>query len=289
MITQTEKLDIQSRLQEYCQQKGSQNKAANSLNGVSSATISKLLNSEWDLINEVMWRNIAAQIGVKQKTWFIVETRDFKLLNTILSDAQEESISTAVCGECGSGKSLTAHTYSESNKNVFLLSCKEYWNRKLFMQELLRVMGKNSCGDTIGDMMHSIVSELKRIEKPLIIMDEADKLSDQVLYFFISLYNDLEYHCGMTLMATDYLEKRVKRGLRLNKKGYKEINSRVCRKFIPLKGVCVNDITEICIANGVDNKSVIKDIINDSEYDLRRVKRKVLAYKKSKLTEITEQ
>ena len=285
MITQSEKLDIQARLQEYCQQKGSQNKAANSLNGVSAATISKLLNSEWELINEVMWRNIAAQIGVKQKTWFIAETRDFKLLNKIFSDAQEESMSMAVCGECGSGKSIAAQAFVESNKNVFLLSCKEYWNRKMFMQELLREMGKNSYGDSIGEMMHSIVSELKRIENPLIIMDEADKLSDQVLYFFISLYNDLEYHCGIVLMATDYLEKRVKRGLRLNKKGYKEINSRICRKFIPLNGVNITDITEVCIANGVENKSVIKDIINDSEFDLRRVKRKVFAYKKSKITE----
>ncbi|MDR1181941.1 MAG: ATP-binding protein, partial [Bacteroidales bacterium] len=87
MITQIEKLEIQERLQAYCQQKGSQNKAANSLTGVSSATISKLLNGDWELINEVMWRNIAAQIGIKQKTWFIVETRDFKMLNFVFKDA----------------------------------------------------------------------------------------------------------------------------------------------------------------------------------------------------------
>jgi len=282
MVTQNEKLDIQARLQEYCLQKGSQNKAANSLTGVSAATISKLLNGEWELINEVMWRNIAAQIGVKQKTWIVVETRDFKLLNTVFSDAQENSLVMAVCGESGNGKSKIAEMYEQSNQNVFLLSCSDHWNRKLFLQELLRVMGRNSDGDTVGDMMSTIVYELKKIENPLIIIDEADKLSDQVLYFFITLYNQLEDHCGIVLMATDFLEKKIKRGLRLNRKGYKEIYSRIGRKFIKLKGVNVNDITEVCIANGVENKAVINDIINDSDNDLRRVKRKVYAYKKSK-------
>ena len=39
-----EKKQIAARLKEYCAQKGSQNKAANSMNGVSSATISKVLS-----------------------------------------------------------------------------------------------------------------------------------------------------------------------------------------------------------------------------------------------------
>jgi Cdc6-like AAA superfamily ATPase len=285
MITQIEKLEIQARLQQYCQQKGSQNKAANSLNGVSSATISKLLNNEWELINEVMWRNIAAQIGIKQKTWFIVETRDFKLLNKIFTEAQQESAVMAVCGGAGNGKSKIAEQYEQSNKNVFLLRCNDYWNRKLFLQELSRVMGISSNGDTVGDMMNNIVYELKKKENPLIIIDEADKLCDQVMYFFITLYNELEEHCGVVLMATHYLEKMVKKGLRLNRKGYEEINSRIGGKFISLQGVNAGDITEVCIANGIENKAVIKDIISDSNYDLRRVKRKVTAYKKSRITE----
>jgi len=286
MITQVEKLEIQARLQDYCQQKGSQNKAANSLNGVSAATISKLLNSEWELINEVMWRNIAAQIGVKQKTWFIVETRDFKMLNTIFSDAQENSLVMAVCGEPGNCKTETAKQYEQGNQNAFLLSCNEHWNRKLFLQELLRVMGIPSNGETVGDMMNSVVYELKKKETPLLILDEADKLCDQVMYFFITLYNELEDHCAVVLLATDYLEKRIRRGLRLNKKGYKEIFSRIGRNFIKLKGVNISDITEVCIANGVEDKSVINSIIKDSDSDLRRVKRKVHAYKKSQKTEI---
>ena len=274
MIKEEEKLEIRDRLVAYCEQKGSQNKGANSLNGVSPATVSKIINGEWELINEVMWRSIAAQIGMKNKNWNIVETRDFKALAAMLADAQENAMVMAVCGDAGSGKTLTIRHYAESNPNVFVLSCNEYWNRKLFLQELLREMGCNPNGDTVGEMMASIVGRLKKMENPIIIMDEADKLGDQVMYFFITLYNQLEDHCAIVMVATDYLEKKIKRGLRLNKKGYKEIYSRIGRKFIMLKGVCIGDITEVCMANGITAKSDIKSVIEDCDGDLRRVKRR---------------
>ena len=283
MIKEEEKLEIRDRLVSYCEQKGSQNKGANSLNGVSPATVSKIINGDWALINEVMWRSIAAQIGMKQKSWNIVETRDFKTLASLFADAQENAMVMAVCGEAGSGKTLAIRQYAESNPNVYVLCCNEYWNRKLFLQELLREMGRNPNGDTVGEMMATIVSSLKKMEDPIIIMDEADKLSDQVMYFFITLYNQLEDHCALVMVATDYLEKKIKRGLRLNKKGYKEIYSRIGRKFIMLKGVGIGDITEVCMANGITAKSDIKSVIEDCDNDLRRVKRRCHAISKINL------
>jgi hypothetical protein len=104
-------------------------------------------------------------------------------------------------------------------------------------------------------------------------------LSDQVLYFFITLYNQLEEECGIVLQATNHLEKRLMKGIRLNKKGYNEIWSRIGRKCIELTGVTADDIASICLANGVDNEKLIDRIIDDSESDLRRVKRKVHAAK----------
>ena len=217
---------------------------------------------------------------LKQKSWNIVETKNFKTLTYIFEDAKKNAMVMAICGDAGSGKSLAARVFSETNKNVLLLNCNEYWNRKLFMQKLLQAMEKNDYGETVGEMMQTIVNELKRTGNPLIIMDEADKLSDNLLYFFISLYNQLEDHCGIILMATDYLEKRLQRGLRLNKKGYKEIYSRIGRKFIMLKNSNITDITDICTANGLTDKQSIKTVIEDCENDLRRVKRKIHSIRK---------
>ena len=278
MITNEEKEMIRVRLGEYCEMKGSQKRAATSLVGVSPATVTQIVTGKWELINEKMWRSIAAQIGVKQTRWNIVETRNYKALSEIFADAQENALVLAVCGEAGTGKSLTAAHYGAGNPNVYVLACSEYWNRKTFLRELLRVMGKNPAGDTVGDMVDDVVMELKRRENPLIILDEADKLSDQVMFFFITFYNKLEDYCGIVLMATDYLEKKVRRGLRLNKKGYKEIYSRIGRRFVAMPGLSATDISDVCRANGVEGLREIDTVKKDCEGDLRRVKRKCHAF-----------
>ena len=278
MITNEEKEMIRVRLGEYCEMKGSQKRAATSLVGVSPATVTQIVTGKWELINEKMWRSVAAQIGVKQTRWNIVETRNYKALSEIFADAQENALVLAVCGEAGTGKSLTAAHYGAENPNVYVLACSEYWNRKTFLRELLRVMGKNPAGDTVGDMVDDVVMELKRRENPLIILDEADKLSDQVMFFFITFYNKLEDYCGIVLMATDYLEKKVRRGLRLNKKGYKEIYSRIGRRFVAMPGLSETDISDVCRANGVEGMREIDTVKKDCEGDLRRVKRKCHAF-----------
>ena len=274
-----EKEQIRTKLAEFCEIKGGQNKAANSMRGVSPATISQVLNNNWDLISEEMWRTIASQIGYDPRAWVVVETRGYKRMYGLLQDAQDNSLVFAVTGDAGCGKSEAIKSYAASNRNVYNLSCSEYWNRKHFMAELLQCMGIDSTGCTVPEMMSDIILALKKKETPLVVLDEADKLSDQVLYFFISLYNKLEDRVGIILCATDYLEKRIKKGVRTNRKGYKEIYSRVGRKFIPIQDVNSEDVAAVCIANGVTDPETINEIIDDCESDLRRVKRKVHAVK----------
>lgn len=278
-MTETQKQRIKECLDVYCQQAGSANKASNSLRNISSATISQVLNNNWELISDEMWRNIASQTGYSEDEWVEVEIRDYKLLTALLEDSQNHSNVFAVVGDSGTGKSATLRRYAQNNKRVFIIQCAEYWNRKIFLQELMSAMGRDYSGYNVNEMMHEIVRGLKTQDHPLIIMDEADKLVDQVLYFFITLYNQLEDHCGIVLCSTDHMAKRIKHGLKLNRKGYKEIYSRIARKFIELKGLSSSDVAAICMANGVTERNLIKDVIEDSEGDLRRIRRKIHALK----------
>lgn len=276
------KKQVQDKLREYIAQKGSQNKAATSLKGASSALLSQIMNDHWGDISDTMWRNVASQIGSSKKEWAYVETSDFKTISKLARDAQDNANVFAMTGDAGSGKSKAFELYTQSNKNSYVLSCAEYWNRKEFLIQLLSSMSIDHTGFTVSEMMNEIVKRLKSKENPLIILDEADKLPDTVLYFFITLYNQLEDHCGIILCATDHLSKRIKKGIQLNRKGYKEINSRIGRKFIELQGINFTDVTQICIANGVEDHKTIKAIFLDSENDLRRVKRKIHAHKNKK-------
>lgn len=277
-MTQDEKKQICEQLRAYCEQKGSQNKAAASLNGVSSATISKMLAGNWDTIADDMWRTVAGQIGIrKAEGWQLVQTRAYKAMTFTLESAQNDAQVMAVIGEAGSGKTEAIKTYTAAGRNVYHLVCSEYWNRRTFMAKVLQTMGVTFSGNTVAEMMDAIVDTLKRKESPLIVLDEADKLSDQVLYFFISLYNQLEDRCGIIMTATSYLRARIEKGLRLNRKGYAEIYSRIGRKFVELPLHNSEDVAAVCTANGITDTKVINSIINEANGDLRRVKRSVWA------------
>ncbi len=277
-MTTEQKKQIADQLRAYVEQKGSGNKAANSLNGVSSATISKVLTGKWETIADDMWRSIAAQtVSAEAKGWQVVKTRAYEVMTFTLASVQGDSLTAAVIGGAGSGKTEAINNYTAGGRNVYHLVCSEYWNRRTFMAKVLQSMGVTYSGNTVADMMETIVDTLKRKESPLIVLDEADKLSDQVLYFFISLYNQLEDQCGIMLTATSNLKARIERGLRLNRKGYAEIYSRIGRKFVELPLPNSEDVAAVCVANGVSDTKAINRVIDEADGDLRRVKRSVWA------------
>ena len=149
----TEKQAIADLLKAYCDLKGSQNKAAASLNAVSAATISQIFNGNWELITEEMWRNIAAQIGYDPRKWVVIQTQGYTRMYDLLQDAQENALVLAVTGDAGCGKSQAIQTYARQHRDVFVLSCSEYWNRKQFFAELLQVMGVEATGSTVAEMV----------------------------------------------------------------------------------------------------------------------------------------
>jgi DNA transposition AAA+ family ATPase len=181
-----QKQNICNALRKYCDRYESQNRAAASLKGVSAATISLMLSGSWGLIRDEMWRNVASQIGFHEDKWLAAETTDYVLLNRMLDDARENHLVLAVTGSAGSGKTFALKNYTSNHKQTYMLCCNEYWNRKTFMTEMLAALGREGNGRTVGEMMGEVVRWLKMQENPLLILDEADKLSDHVLYFFIS-------------------------------------------------------------------------------------------------------
>ena len=223
---------------------------------------------------------MAYQTGAKSEGWQVVSTRAYDVMTFTLDNAQTDALVLAVTGEAGSGKTEAIKNYTAGHANAYHLVCSEYWNRRTFMGKLLKCMGVGVSGTTVSEMMDDIVDTLKRKDAPLIVLDEADKLTDQVLYFFISLYNQLEGHCGIILTATTFLKKRIERGVRLNRKGYAEIYSRIGRKFVALPLLNSEDIAAVCVANGVSDAKSINSIIDEAEGDLRRVKRSVWAKQK---------
>lgn len=280
------KLKIKEHLQKYCSGYESNRKASATLKDVSPGTISQILNDKWDLISDKMWLNISKQVCPNKDNWITAETYNYKLVRSLLTDGKDNSRVHAIIGGAGWGKDTAAKPFAADFENVYLINCNEFFNKKYFMVELLRKMGLQTAG-TVPEMMERAVRTLNKTLRPLIILNEVDKLKDETLYFFITLYNLCEDKCGIVIMATDQLEKRISRGMFLNKKGYQEIFSRIGRRYIELKQPSRADITAICAANDVTDPQQVSEVVNSSEGDLRRVKKLVqnILYKREDSSE----
>lgn len=278
-LTNEQKNEIRDLLQVYVDRFPSQNRAANSLVGVSSGTMSTILNGRYETISDEMFMKIRAQISPKKADdWNLCETMLYKELNTLLADAQQyQNVAWAV-SPAGSGKSTTASDYASKHENAFVISCSEDMKRGDFIRELARVIGVNVADMSLRTALERVTKYLLTLDNPLLIFDEGDKLPDVVFYYFITIYNRLEGHCGIIFISTNYIKRRIECGLSYNKKGYDEIHSRICRKFIELTPANGYEVAAIARANGIDDDKTIKAVVKDAatcNFDMRRVRREV--------------
>ena len=262
----------------------SRNRASESLQGVSAAVVSQILNTKYESISDDMFSRIAAQIGFSFEHWTICESENFRLATYVLADAQMYKNVTWMVGDAGCGKTTAAIEFRRTHRNVFYILCSEDMKRSDFVREIAKQVGApTDSTSNLRDMLDYALGMIGFLQNPLLIFDEGDKLTDCVLNYFISIYNRLEGRAGIVFMSTDYIKRRVDNGLRYNKKGYKEINSRIGRKFFDLNATSRNDVYAICQANGLTGEAEIRRVLKDAETsdnDLRRVKRVIHAQKR---------
>lgn len=283
-LTKQDKDAIRDALMAYCENFPSRNRASESLQGVSAAVVSQILNTKYESISDDMFSRIAAQIGFSFEHWTIFESENFRLATYVLADAQMYKNVTWMVGDAGCGKTTAAIEFRRTHRNVFYILCSEDMKRSDFVREIAKQVGApTDSTSNLRDMLDYALGMIGFLQNPLLIFDEGDKLTDCVLNYFISIYNRLEGRAGIVFMSTDYIKRRVDNGLRYNKKGYKEINSRIGRKFFDLNATSRNDVYAICQANGLTGEVEIRRVLKDAETsdnDLRRVKRVIHAQKR---------
>lgn len=297
-LSHEEKQTIQAQLQAYVAKYHSQNKAVNSL-GLSAGTVSTILNGKFDNISDEMFLRIRSLVApTSSEDWALCETAAYRELSLLLADAQANQNVSWVVGNAGIGKTTTARDYASSHENAFVVSCSEDMRRGDFIREMARAIGIKLSQTSLREKLYAVTDALRTLDRPLLVFDEGDKLMDTVFYYFISIYNALEGHCGIIFLSTEYIKRRMAIGLEYNKKGYDEIYSRIGRRFIDLTPATVHEVTAICRANGVTVDGAIAKVLDDARtvvakapnpwekrqsqeyYDMRRVRKSVHKSKK---------
>lgn len=247
---------------------GSQNRAAKEL-GISAAQLMNIRKGEWKFISDRLINKVASQLNIKL-TWQTAETRNYKRVINICTHAQQNSVSRAISFAPGTGKSYTLREYAQSNPNTYYFECEEYWTKKEFLRQTMKALGIDEGQMSIAERVDVIIDTVNKMQKPLIIIDEADKLKDSVLNLYKTLYNKTS--AGYVLAGTPYFRERVMKGVQKAKMGFQEIYSRVGGEFLPLYKIDRAAIEKICRVNGITDQEEINEVAQLTNGDLRRTR-----------------
>lgn len=254
----------------------SQNRVARRV-GVSSATISHIINSNWSLIKAEMWRKIKVKLKI-QLDWKTAATTTFQELNSLCAAAQSRSLTVAISHKAGTGKTQLFNHYQKTESNVLYIEGNRTMSKKTFIKKLLECAGQENHGTT-EELIEQFINHVSELEQPLIILDQFDKLKDGAFDLFMDFYNDLYGNCGFVISGVAALKKRILLGVQRNKIGYEEIWSRMNRKFIPISPISQADVKLIFTTNGIKDLDAINESYNSCEGDLRRVRQDIEKYK----------
>lgn len=273
MLNQTQKTEILQLVEDEKERLGSFRAVAKKC-GVSETAISLLRKGTYGADGDDVYYTIGRILGYEfdSSNWVIADTiTNYTIVTDVLADAKSESMFMGIAHKAGSGKTASSDTYFNLNrrKAVFKVNAKE-WNAHMYLLEVAKEIGAeiprgsyvkvNALIEAIGDTFNRMASQ-----KPLLIIDQANSLKPSALRTHIHLFNHCEDKLGLVIIGTDNLEHEIKKGVRLNKTGYDEFDSRFGRTYIHLVGATLADTRKICEVNGITDRDLQKKIFDKCE------------------------
>ena len=216
-----------------------------------------------------MYRKIISALDMFEDNWVIVETTNMRKINTVIADSRKKCMFMAVSEKAGSGKTTAIKTYAnnDATHSSFFVRCRA-WGNRAFLMQLLRTLGINpeSRYASNDDLLEQVIEffKMRTDSKPVLFIDQANSLRGNAFTnIVIHLFNELEGQMALVAFGTEALMKSIKKGVKYNKEGYDETDSRLGRRYISLPGSNLSDVTRICQANGIKDTAMITDIFEE--------------------------
>lgn len=225
--------------------------------GVSNGTLSYIQNEVLDKVNESMLLKVKSFFRVNN-SWVNIETANFETIIDECDNARNKKLMIAIVGYAGAGKTTALRHYYETNPNTYLVTCGRAMRTKQFLKEILKALGVSYLASDY-EMIQVIINELNRKKDPLLIFDEASKLSTNALMYLQDINDGIVGNGGIVLAGVDYLLNHIKTGAEKNKLGMAEFYGRVT-SWIIMEEPTKREIEAICINNGVHDKDKINQM-----------------------------
>lgn len=257
-MTQDQKKQIKSILNERIEDKNLSANQASKQIGISAALLSNLLNDKWDQISDQKWMMVAAWVGFQSTNWVIRETRNTKAILNLCQDARNYGRFMSIAGDTGLGKTTALRFYTGDTPNAFYVLCTAMMSRKDFLSAILRSMGLEVEGQLYNRTFH-VVSKLRQLEHPILILDDFGKLSDHAMTTLQVIYDELEGRCGFVIAGLNNMKSRIYKMAAKDKPGFRELKRRI-GYWQPLYGVTDSFVKAVCADYGITDPAAISYI-----------------------------
>lgn len=257
MTNINEKNEIRKAIEDYCKAKSiSRNELAIQI-GVSSATLSNIVNEKWESIDAKMWTKINNHL--KPTTAKIFNTSDFNAVMNLCNKVKENHFMAGLTAETGMGKTTALQAFTRK-ENVFYIYYDANMKPKNFFYELGKLMGYDYEAN-VYEQVKKACDTLNTLHNPLIIIDEAGKLTDAMLLTLHVLRDKTIKNCGIILAGMPYFRANLIKKANKQKTGISEFLRRVMI-WNELEGLKNSEIDFICESHSITDKKEIARLRN---------------------------
>lgn len=269
--------------------------------GITSSDFTNIQKQNWrkndQLLSVQKWLRIAHRVGFEftaRAKWVTAPTATYRTISRQLQLCQAEGISAIFCDEAGLGKTHIAKEYCAKNQNAFYVNGGSAPRKVAFVRALAQAIGLSPDKSTIEELLEDIITYLKALQNPIIVIDEAGDLNNATYLLLKRLYNELEFVCGLYLLGARGLRKRIDSAIRNRTNGFEEVFSRFGSRYSNVIPVDSNgkaltkerldylreEATMVAHANGFTDAEKLNRLLS-RDFDLRTIRREVI---KSRMT-----
>lgn len=238
----------------------SQNKLAAQI-GISAATVINIKRGNWELVSDAMIARIKSFFRLD--SWGVRNTPNYTTVTNLCEDARDNKRFLAIAAFTGAGKTTALRIFSQKNAEAYYVLGTVLHTKRTFLADIQRAMGISE-GSSIHDMMGAIIRKLNTGTAPLLIVDDAGKLSHVCLRLLQIIYDSTEFSAGVVIAGTEYLKTEIDRAARRNVMGFAELKRRIAY-WQPLRRPTKDVVYHICEDFGIADPTAQKYIYENAK------------------------
>ncbi len=291
-LTTAQKEGIAAKMREAFKASGfaSNGKYAVSI-GITPTDYSNIDKGKWKgndrLVGVQKWLRLAHRVGYEftaRQRWQTAETMTYRAIRRQLEMCANDGLCAIFCDEAGLGKTHAVREFCANTPNAFYVNGGSFPRKIAFIRALATSMGINPDKSRVEEVLTDIITYLKALRHPVIVVDEAGDLHNNTYLLLKRLYNELEFICGIYLVGARGLKKRIDSAVRNRTNGFEEVFSRFGGRYTTVLPEGMKERKEflrkeamlVANANGLNDDERINRMLSRDGLDLRTVRREVL-------------